>query len=106
MPGPQRGVPRQLMCQCMGITALPPTLVPIVDAAVDMYQAQGTLSPPSTFGQDPLAGHQDLLDQRLASFKASFPAYEPLFHGLVNGDASSFSRAVLLFISLTTHLSP
>ena len=94
------------MMQRQHIRPLSDHLVPSVDAAVQLYHDDGgNLSPPSSFGLDPLDDNQDLLHERLAMFQVSFPGYDPLFHSLVNGNHTPFRQAVMLFASITTQLS-
>ncbi len=73
---------------------------------MDAYHETGghlTLLP--KFGSDPLDGYIDLQDARNQGFTSRYPQFEPIFSDVVNNNYEPFKSGLLLYISLTTHLS-
>ena len=74
--------------------------------AILLYQGEGgRISDGASFGQDPLYGDVDKCTIRQQSFSASYPSFDPIFHQLVNSDASLFINGLKFFIDITYRLS-
>ena len=64
------------------------------------------LTEPHTFGRDPLAGDDDLLQQRDREFTQRCPlTYANIFSSLVSGDGGPLRDALETYIAITENLS-
>ena len=76
--------------------------LPSPQEAVEMFEAHGGhLTLFSPFGQDPLAGHSQLIAEREDKFNERYPDFAPFFSTVVNGDNSLFRSGLLYFIQLS-----
>lgn len=101
-----RGVPRVLMGRDNRVQRLPPSVLPSVEQAVQLYRNNvGTLTDPTPFGIDPLAENLEKKQIRDRAFSSSYLCYESIFYDLVNGVTEPFRNALLLYIDITKRLS-
>ena len=69
--------------------------MPTLDEAVSAYEASGgRLTTSSSFGRDPLAGHENLLRERQRSMDDHIPAPAELFSFAVNGLDTPFAQSL------------
>ena len=102
--GIPRGVPNRLMQQDNRARAITPSLLPLTDQAVQLYESSGgRLSDPTPFGSDPL--HGDRQEMRDRAFHQRYPLFDSIFHQLVNGDNLAFKQGLLFLIDLNRRLS-
>ena len=81
-------------------------MVPSLDSAVQAYVALGGhLSPPSTFGRDPLLNSPYLSVQRSHILDSRLPSPEELFGYTVNGYYEPFAASLAYFINVTNQLA-
>ena len=84
-----------------------PSLVPSVEDAIQMYtDAGGTITLNSSFGVDPLASSDALINQRETEFTQNNPSFDDIYSNVINGDGSLMAAAVLSFINITRNLVP
>ena len=84
-----------------------PSLVPSVEDAIQMYtDAGGTITLNSSFGVDPLASSDALINQRETEFTQNNPSFDDIYSNVINGDGSFMAAAVLSFINITRNLVP
>ena len=84
-----------------------PSLVPSVEDAIQMYtDAGGTITRNSSFGVDPLASSDALINQRETEFTQNNPTFDDIYSNVINGDGSFMVAAVLSFINITRNLAP
>lgn len=101
-----RGVPTILMGRDNRAQRLPPSMLPSVEQAVQMYRDNvGTLTDPTLFGIDPLADNSEKKQIRERAFISSYPSYDSIFHDLVNGITAPFRKALLFYLDVTKRLS-
>jgi len=80
--------------------------LPSAEEAVKLYEdAGGHLTHFSLFGEDPFVENISLQRERLRVFQQKYPAFNPIFHKLENGDDNLFCEAILFFIHLSITLS-
>lgn len=83
-----------------------PAMIPSVEDAVQMYtDAGGHITHDSSFGIDPLASSDALINQRETEFIRDYPTFEEIYSNITNGDGSLMVSAVLSFINTTRNLS-
>lgn len=104
---PRRGIPNTLQRQQTGTTLIHPLEIPTVGEASHRYRQQGgSLTDPHTFGQDPLAGDDDLLQQRDREFTQRCPlTYANIFSSLISGNGGPLRDALETYIAITENLS-
>ena len=84
-----------------------PSLVPSVEDAIQMYtDGGGTITRNSSFGIDPLASSDALINQRETEFTQNNPTFDDIYSNVINGDGSFMVAAVLSFINITRNLAP
>ena len=82
-------------------------MIQSVEDALQMYtDARGTITRVSSFGIDPLASSDELVNQRETEFIRDNPTFDEIYSNVINGDGSSMVSAVLSFINITRSLSP
>ena len=82
-------------------------MIPSVEDAIQMYtDAGGTLTRDSSFGIDPLASSDALINLRETEFIRDNPTFDEIYSNIINGDGSLMVRAVLSLINVTRNLSP
>ena len=82
-----------------------PAMIPSMEDAVQMYtDAGGHITHDSSFGIDPLASSDTLINQRETEFIRDNLAFEEIYSNTINGDGSLMVSAVLSFIN-TRNLS-
>ncbi len=100
-----RGIPNLLSQECNYAKPIDPLLIPSLDAAVQLYESRGGhLTLPTSFGSDPLAGHNDLQRIRERAMEESIPSPEELFSTAVNGVDVPFAQSIQFMIDKTTNL--
>ena len=105
MPG--RGVPNTLAQDCNHARQLHPSLVPSLEDAVQLYQSSGGhLAPMTPFGEDPLAGHDDLIILRQQAMDETIPSPQDLFSNVVNGIDLPFALSIQFMVEKTIALLP
>ena len=71
------------------------SLVPSVEDATQMYtDAGGTITLNSSFGVDPLASSDTLINQSEIEFTQNNPTIDDIYSNVVNGDGSFMVTAV------------
>ena len=104
--GPHRGVPNRLAAQNNRTGIISPGNVLSLYKANEEYQATGgSLSPPFTFGIDPLSLSPNLCAQRTLALDTNIPSPEDLFAYTVNGYYQPFMYSLRFFIDVTHQLS-
>ena len=94
----------QRMCRVHPVN---PSLVPSVEDAIQMYtDAGGTITLNSSFGIDPLASSDALINQRETEFTQNNPSFDDIYSDVINGDGSFMAAAVLSFVNITRNLVP
>ena len=74
--------------------------------AIRLYEGKGgRISDGASFGEDPLYGDVNKSTIRQQSFSTSYPSFDPIFHQLINSDASLFMNGLKFFIDITYRLS-
>ena len=102
---PSRGIPNYLMESNNQTAKLDPHLIPTPEEAMRQYEAAGgCITHFSSFGVDPIANDDLLIQERSNQFQRRYPTVEPLFHQLVNGDDRPFCDAIHFFIHITQML--
>lgn len=82
-------------------------MIPSVEDAIQMYtDAGGTITRDSSFGIDPLASSDALINLRETEFIRDNPTFDEIYSNIINGDGSLMVRAVLSLINVTRNLSP
>ena len=82
------------------------SLVPSADEAGSLYEESGgSLTIFSEYGEDPLAGREDMMRARMERFSEDWPSFENIYHNLVNDDGRFFRDALILYIDLTMQLN-
>ena len=77
-------------------------MIPSVEDAIQMYtDAGGTITRDSSFGIDPLASSDALINQRETEFIRDNPTFDEIYSNIINGDGSLMVRAVLSLINVT-----
>ena len=72
-----------------------PSLVPSVEDAIQMYtDAGGSITLNSSFGVDPLASSDALINQREIEFTQNNPTFDDIYSNVINGDGSFMVTAV------------
>lgn len=80
--------------------------IPTVGEASHRYRQGGSLTELHTFGQDPLAGDDDLLQQRDREYTQRCPLTNAnIFSSLVFGDGGPLRDALETYIAITENLS-
>ena len=103
--GQHRGVPNQLADRNNRVAVISSSLIPDVDGAIAMYEANGGhLSTPSGFGTDPIAGSPELLCYRQNLMEQDVPSPEDLFGWTVNGLTQPFTDSLKYMIDTSVHL--
>lgn len=94
----------QRMCRVHPVN---PSLVPSVEDAIQMYtDAGGTITLNSSFGVDPLASSDVLINQRETEFTQNNPSFDDIYSNVITGDGSFMAAAVLSFMNITRNLTP
>lgn len=84
-----------------------PPLVPSVEDAIQLYTDAGsTITLNSSFGVDPLASSDALINQREIEFTQNNPTLDDIYSNVINGDGSFMVTVVLSSISITRNLVP
>ena len=100
-----RGIPNLLAQECNHAKQIHPSLVPSLEEAVQLYESSGGhLTPLTTFGSDPLAGHDDLQRIRQRAMEESIPSPEELFSTVVNGMDVPFAQSIQFMVDKTSTL--
>ncbi len=74
--------------------------------AVTEYESHGGhLTIFKQFGEDPLSGREDLIQQREREFKECYVDFGCFFYSTVNGNNSVFQQGLLRFIDISKRLS-
>ena len=73
--------------------------------AIRLYEEGRQISDEASFGEDPLYGDVNKSTIRQQSFSTSYPSFDPIFHQLVNSDASLFTNGWKFFVDITYRLS-
>ena len=77
-------------------------MIPSIEDAIQMYtNAGGTITRDSSFGIDPLASSDALINQRETEFIRDNPTFHEIYSNIINGDGSLM---VSLFCPLLTLL--
>jgi len=98
-----RGIPNILAIQNKYIDH---PLIPSADEAGSLYEESGgSLTIFSKYGEDPLAGREDLMSTRMERFSEVWPSFENIYHNLVNDDGRFFRDALFFYIDLTMQLN-
>lgn len=104
--GANKGIPDVMMAQNNQAKYIDMSLVPTVDEAGRMYEENGGhLTLLNEFGQDPLAGRDDLITTRWERFFEQWPSFDIIFHELVNSRKTMFRDALLCFIDISSQLA-
>lgn len=65
------------------------SLIPEREVAVQQFEAlEGHITNFTSFGEDPLRSHPNLVAEREAKFHEQYPDFTEFFHTIVNGDSS------------------
>ena len=100
-----RGIPNLLSHENCHTSCVPSSVLPSLDDAIRSYESRGGyLTSESSFGIDPLAGHQDLQNSRQRAMDASLPNPVDLFGYVVNGCDGPFSQSLMFMIDKTNQL--
>lgn len=103
--GPRRGIPNVVMHRNNQTTQIDPSFLPEAEDALQLFEANGGhITVFSPFGEDPLASHPDLAEERESTFLEYFPDFGPFFHTVVNGNTLLFSDGLLCFIHISKQL--
>ena len=82
-------------------------MIPIVKDVKQMYTtAGGTITRDSSFGVNPLANSNVLINQRESKFIRDYPTFDEIYSNVINEDGFSLVFAVLSFITITRNFSP
>lgn len=82
-------------------------MIPSVEDDIQMYtNAGGTITRDSSFGIDPLASSDALINQRETEFIRDNLTFEEIYSNIINGNGSLMVSAVLSLINITRNLSP
>ena len=58
----------------------------------------------TSFGEDPLRSHPNLVAEREAKFHEQYPDFTEFFHTIVNGDSSLLCQGIIFLIDLSKRL--
>ena len=103
--GANRGIPNTLMRRNNQTVQINFSLVLDPEEVVEQFELHGgSITEFSPFGQDPLEGHEDLLQEREHNFTDHYTDLGPLFHTVVNGDYRLFHEGLLYLIDISKQL--
>lgn len=102
---PSRGVPNLLALRNNRVAQVQRDLVPNTDTAVSMYEATGgRLGRITGFGVDPLAGEEELIEERCILMETNMPSPDDLFGFTVNNLYQPFSDSLEYMVDITQDL--
>jgi len=100
-----RGIPNTLSCENDHTSQIHFSVVPTLGEAVNTYESTGgSISLPSVFGTDPLAGHNALLSERQRLMEENIPTPKDLFSAVVNGVDGPFAYSLQFVVEKTLQL--
>ena len=94
-------MPEERALESNHVGAIPPHIIPTVEAVTEMYRKSGGQIQMNTrFGSDPLANHPQKTLARDNQFIKYFNVVE-IFHEVSNGKIELFKNGLLYYIRLT-----
>ena len=102
----KRGIPNEIMKDNNHAIRIDVQVLSPPEEAVREYESHGGhLTVFREFGQDPLQGREDLIQQREREFKQRYTDFGCFFHSVANGNNTMFRHGLLYFIDISVRLS-